>query len=190
VGKLGGPQLMMKGGVGSASAVLPSGHAAYRIGALAAVNALGDVYDETTGRIVAGARCPSGQGWFADDLAREWARDETGGIAPLFPGTNTTIAVVATDAPLSKAELATLAQMAHDGLARAICPVHTPYDGDTIFALSTAPHASDAGRGTSEMEVLLAGALAARTLARAIVKATRAATGLHGVPAARDLPNS
>jgi L-aminopeptidase/D-esterase-like protein len=187
VGKMGGPSLRMKGGLGSASAVLPSGH---RIGALAAVNALGDVYDEASGRIAAGARSPSGKGWLADELAAEWAHDEAVRVAPLFPGTNTTIALVASDAPLSKVELAKLAQMAHDGLARAIRPAHTPYDGDTVFALSTAPHppASGEGQGTPEMEVLLAGALAARTLSRAILKAVRAATGLPGVPAARDLP--
>ena len=183
VGKQGGPALAMKGGIGSASATLPDGHV---VGALAAVNAGGDVYDEATGRIVAGARSPTRRGWLADDLAAGMP----GPAAPsLRPGTNTTLAVVATDAPWCKADLAKLAQMAHDGLARAIRPAHTPMDGDVVFALSTARS------GTPQpppdgwpVALALAGALAAHTLARAVVKAVQAATGLHGVPAVRDLP--
>jgi len=185
VGKMGGPLLAVKGGIGSASARLPSGHL---LGALAAVNAAGDVYDEQTGRIVAGARSPTGSGWLAQDMA---------GIPPLgssdtppaVPGANTTLAVIATDAPLSKAALAKLAQMAHDGLARAIRPVHTPLDGDVVFALCTAadapPPPEDAGWPVT---LALAGAIAAQTLSRAVVKGVLAATGLHGIPAVRDLP--
>jgi L-aminopeptidase/D-esterase-like protein len=133
VGKLGGPALAMKGGLGSASAELSDGH---RIGALAAVNALGDIYDPATGRIVAGARASDGHGWLVDKQPRE--ESAMLGAEQRFPGAHTTLAVVATDAPFSKAELAKLAQMAHDGLALAIRPVHTPFDGDVIFALSTA----------------------------------------------------
>ncbi len=211
VGRMAGPNFAVKGGLGSASETLPDGHI---VGALVAVNALGDVYDPQTGRIVAGARNPIGQGWLAD--ARAATSPATGDAdaatppsesAPaVFPGAQTTIAVIATDAPFNKAELAKIAQMAHDGMARAIRPTHTPFDGDTVFALSTnrariqssAAEAADAeaadAAGSAGMAsaatlaLTFAGVAAANALARAIVKAVRAATGLHGVPAARDLP--
>lgn len=182
VGKLGGPQLAMKGGVGSASALLPDGRV---IGALVAVNAVGDIYDEATGRVVAGARSPQGTGWLVESLA---------GVDPgaTRPGANTTLAVIATDAPWGKAELAKLAQMAHDGLARAIRPVHTPLDGDVVFALSTAQpsNAAAALEPGWQLALALAGTIAAQTLSRAVVTAVLTATGLHGVPAVRDLPPS
>jgi L-aminopeptidase/D-esterase-like protein len=178
VGKLGGPLFAVKGGVGSASARLSDGHV---IAALVAVNAVGDVYDEWTGRIVAGARNPAGDGWLV-----EQSGVVAPGAAPTV-GTNTTLAVVATDAPWQKAELVRLAQMAHDGLARAIRPVHSPLDGDVVFALSTAGEGGPAAPGWP-IGLALAGALAAETLSRAVVKAVRATTTLHGVPALRDLP--
>ena len=121
----------------------------------------------------------------------------------LFPGAQTTIAVIATDAPFSKAELAKIAQMAHDGMALTIRPTHTPFDGDTVFALSTNrariqpttaadQGATDAGSigmaNSATLALTSAGVAAENALARAIVKAVRAATGLHGVPASRDLP--
>jgi len=182
VGKLGGPSLAMKGGIGSASARMASGHT---IGALVAVNALGDVYDES-GRIVAGARDPSGRGW----LAQQPRRGASAEARPPFPLTNTTIAVVATDLPLTKAELTRLAQMAHDGLARAIRPVHSPFDGDTVFALSLPQPGVplDPASAGAPLVLLSAGSVAAETLARAVVNAVRAASGLHGVPAVHDLP--
>ncbi|MFI5271948.1 MAG: P1 family peptidase [Ktedonobacterales bacterium] len=185
VGKLGGPALMVKGGLGSASATLPDGHT---IGALVAVNAAGDVYAPETGRIVAGARSPSGRGWLAaQPPAGRPPAPDTWPEAPA-PGTNTTLAVIATDAPWDKAELAKLAQMAHDGLALAIRPVHTPLDGDVVFALSTARDLPAPAQPGWQLALALAGALAAQTLARAVVKAVRAATGLHDVPAAGELP--
>lgn len=184
VGKAAGPAFATKGGIGSASAVLPSGHI---LGALVAVNAVGDVYDPDTARIIAGARAPDGSGWLA----------QPGPTAMPFsaqaPGTNTTLAIIATDAPWGKAELGKLAQMAHDGLARAIRPIHTPLDGDVVFALSTARASSDSSAQpctdatTWPVQLALTGEIAAQTLARAVVKAVRAATSLHGVPALRDL---
>ena len=219
VGKLAGPNFAVKGGLGSSSETLPDGHT---IGAIVAVNALGDVYDPQTGRIVAGARSPSGQGWLADmRLAPQPASGgaatpssqsaagpmpspdpqtpPTSAAAPMsptvFPGAQTTIAVIATDAPFSKAELAKIAQMAHDGMALAIRPTHTPFDGDTVFALSTnracVQPGGDSSAGMASATTLaltFAGVAAANALARAIIKAVRAATGLHGVPAVRDLP--
>ncbi len=189
VGKMAGPALAVKGGVGSASEQLPDGHI---IGALVAVNALGDIYDAETGRLLAGARSPSGQRWLADDIAaaRSGAQTQSLPAEPEqspFPGTQTTLALIATDAPFTKAELAKLAQMAHDGLALAIRPVHTPFDGDTVFALSTAKNAATAAPAGA-LPLALAGATAAQTLARAVAKAIRAATALHGVPALRDIP--
>lgn len=181
VGKLGGPQHAMKGGIGSASVSLPDGHT---IGALVAVNAVGDIYDEATGRIVAGARNLAGTGWFVDTSS-----GAMGDPTATRPGINTTLAVIATNAPWDKAELAKLAQMAHDGLARAIRPVHTPLDGDIVFVLSTSqPGASEPTCQPGwPMALALAGALAAQTLSHAVVKAVQAATGLHGVPAVRDI---
>lgn len=182
-GKMAGPALAIKSGVGSASEQLPDGH---MVGALVVVNALGDIYDTETGRLLAGARSPSGTGWLADDIASGQRGARQAASAPPFPGAQTTLAVIATDAPFTKAELAKLAQMAHDGLALAIRPVHTPFDGDVVFTLSTAPNAATLPPAGA-MPLALAGSTAVRVLARAIAKAIRAATGLHGIPAVRDL---
>jgi len=188
VGKLGGPARSMKGGVGSAAIVLPNGLV---VAALVAVNAVGDIIDPATGRVVAGVRNADGQG-LADAriLVRSGAlgrrdpdpdRKKPGADAAPRPGENTTIGVVATNAVLTKAEATKVAQMAHDGYARAISPVHTPGDGDTIFALAT-------GTLVGEANASLVGALAAEVMADAIVRAATQATGLPGIPAARDLP--
>jgi L-aminopeptidase/D-esterase-like protein len=98
--------------------------------------------------------------------------------ARLQAGMATTIGVIATDARLDKAQCCKLAGMAHDGLARCINPVHTPYDGDTLFALAT---------GAVPGNLTLIGALAAEVTARAVASAVFHATGLPGLPAARDL---
>jgi L-aminopeptidase/D-esterase-like protein len=95
-------------------------------------------------------------------------------------GANTTLGVVATNAHLTKAQATKVAQMAHDGFARAIVPSHTPGDGDTIFALAT-------GRREGDANISLIGALAADVMAEAIVRAVRQATSVAGIPAARDL---
>ena len=182
VGKMGGPALAVKGGIGSASVRLPDGHL---LAALVATNAAGDIYDEDTGRIVAGARSPSGAGWLATDRASappQPPRQSSPAPTPPSPSSPPT-------RPFAKAELAKLAQMAQDGLARAIRPVHTPLDGDLVFALSTAAQGeSPATTPGWQFQLAIAGALAATTLSRAVVKAVRAATTLHGVPALRDLP--
>jgi len=173
VGKLMGRDLAMKGGVGAASIALPDGLV---VAALVAVNAVGDVIDPATGRVIAGVRTPDGRA-LAD--ARELLRTGAVGAAPRV-GESTTIGVVATNATLTKAQVRKVAQMAHDGFARAIAPAHTPMDGDTIFALATGTLAGDASVG-------IVGALAADAVAQAIVRAVREATGLPGLPAARDL---
>ena len=172
VGKLMGPGRAMKAGLGSAAIVLPNGLV---VAALVAVNAIGDVIDPATGRVVAGLRTPDGRG-LAD--ARTVVR--LGGLTPPPVAENTTIGVVATNAILTKTQATKVAQMAHDGYARAISPVHTPGDGDVIFALAT-------GGWAREGDVAMVGALAAEVMADAIVRAARQATGIPGYPAARDL---
>ncbi|MDP8924861.1 MAG: P1 family peptidase [Chloroflexota bacterium] len=178
VGKLYGLAGAMKGGIGSASVALPD---STRIGALVAVNALGDVVDPDSNLVLAGARPPGATPaaslarYFA--LERELARRRGTGTT----GGNTTIGVVATDATLGPAQALRLAQAAHDGLALAVRPCHTPYDGDTFFALAT-------GRRPESAPPL--GALSAATtwvVARAIRAAILAARGLGGVPSASDL---
>jgi L-aminopeptidase/D-esterase-like protein len=172
VGKLMGSARAMKGGLGSSAIEVPGGLV---VAALAAVNAVGNVVDPATGRFIAGARTEDG-GSIAD--LRAWLRKgpATGGR----PLESTTLAVVATNARLTKAQATKVAQMAHDGYARAIYPAHLTSDGDTIFALATGGHAADA-------DVNRIGALAADATADAIVRAVRAARGIPGYPAARDL---
>jgi L-aminopeptidase/D-esterase-like protein len=156
----------MKGGVGSASCYVAGGAI---VGALAAVNSFGDVVDPRTGDFVAGARRPDGAGFVDTEVAL------LGGLPGVQqPLAHTTLGVVATDVALTKAQATKVAQMAHDGLARAIRPVHTPLDGDLVFALSL---------GDREGNVGVVGAVAARVLAQAVVRAVLKAKGLHGVPA-------
>lgn len=172
VGKLGGPGRAMKGGLGTALITLPGG---VQVAALMAVNAVGDVHDPETGALVAGVRGTDGREIAG---AREILRRPPPAAAP--DGENTTIGVVATNVALTQAELGIVARMAHDGLARAIRPAHTPADGDTIFALST-------GRRAGSISLLQVGALAADVTAEAIVRAVREADGIPGYPAVRDL---
>ena len=136
VGKIAGPSGSMPGGLGAWS----TEHGAYRVGALAVVNALGDVLDGS-GVIVAGARSP--EGVFLDTAALlQKSGGGAGEMAQVVAGTNTTLAVVATDAPLSRVDLGRVARMATNALARRISPVHTPFDGDVVFAVSTSERAA------------------------------------------------
>ena len=179
IGKLFGMAHAMKGGVGSAS--LSAG--GYTVGALVAVNALGDVLDPATGEPLAGARRADGHG------LRHSARSLAHGELPseLVAGAATTIGVVATDATLTRPQANRIATMAHDGLARSISPVHTMFDGDTLFALATGTaNAAAAGAGNA-VSVTVLGALAAEAVARAVLAAVRHASGLPGLPALRDL---
>ena len=173
VGKLRGMQRAMKGGIGVASVTLESG---LTVSAIVAVNALGDVVDPATGRVVAGVRTENGRE-LAD--ARKLLRERA--TSPGRPGQNTTIGVVITNARLTKSEVTKIAQMSQDGLARAIAPSHTPWDGDTMFSLAT-------GRFSGEADVLTVGALAADVTTEAILRAVRAARSVDGIPAAADLP--
>ena len=175
VGKiLGNRDRAMKAGLGTYAITLPNGLV---VAALVAVNAVGDIVDPTTGSVVAGVRTPDGKG-LAD--ARKLLRSpQPSGGAPA-PGANTTIAVVATNARLTKVQASRVALMADDGLARAINPAHTPADGDTVFALAT-------GQWQGQADVLTIGALAAEALSEAIVRAATQAAASGGLPSAREL---
>jgi L-aminopeptidase/D-esterase-like protein len=177
VGKILGPSQCMKSGVGTASLEIGAGVV---VGAIAAVNAFGDVIDPSTGMIIAGARSKDvgllhigAPGYFADTLQ---VMQTLIGRTVLGFGSrgNTVIGVVATNAKLDKEEANKVAQMAHDGLARTIRPAHTMLDGDTIFAIATGDHAAD---------VNIVGAYAAEVFAQAILRAVRAARPVAGIPA-------
>ena len=174
VGKLLGPGLATKCGLGSASVKIGKGIV---VGAIVAVNAFGDVVDPGTGAIVAGTRRPVVGGFV--DTARQMQGDLGQTILSLA---STTLAVVATDAYLTREEANKVAQMAHDGLARAIRPVHTMFDGDTVFALATG---APPKRG-SATDPSVVGTAAAEVVARAIVRAAGQAQSLGGIPAACD----
>jgi L-aminopeptidase/D-esterase-like protein len=173
----------MKGGIGSFAIELPGGLV---IAAIVAVNAAGNVMDPTTGQFIAGGRTEDGKR--IADLRAALRRDAAGaallsppgGLSPAAAIQNTTIGVVATNAVLTKAQATKLAQMTHDGYARAIYPAHLIVDGDAVFALATGTHS-----GTADLNRL--GALAADAMSEAIVRAVRAATGIPGYPAVRDL---
>lgn len=181
VGKLLGLAGATKSGVGTAGVRLGSG---LIVGALIAVNALGDVVDPATGEILAGLRPVragplrvGGRGPFADTLnVLQGAVGQT--VLRFASRGNTVIGVVATNGRLNKEQANKVAQMAHDGIARAVRPAHTMLDGDTLFAVST-------GRVRSDVNVI--GAWAAEVVARAIVRAVEEAHGAGGIPARREI---
>ncbi len=174
VGKLLGSVRAMKGGLGTASRRLPGGGT---VGAMVAVNAVGDVIDPSTGKILAGVRSRDGR----RIVGAKQALAEGEPLPRLLGGQSTTIGVIATDVRLDKAGATWVARMAHDGLARVINPVHTQYDGDTLFAVATGQEKE----GTTN--VTLIGAWAAEVVAEAVVAAIRSAKGVPGYPAAADL---
>ena len=171
LGKLQGMERAMKSGVGSASLKMPDG---LIVAALVVLNPLGDIIDPASGKVVAGVRTPDGKG-FSD--ARVIMRSN----APRANrGDNSTIGVVATNARLTKAQASYLAQLTDDGYSRAIWPVHTIVDGDTVFAVAT-------GSLPGEPDLIRLGALAADVMATAVLRAATQATGLPSLPAVRDL---
>ena len=175
VGKLFGMPYAMKGGIGTASVTVDG----VTVGALIAVNALGDVVDPAAGTPIAGARTEDGQ-QLRGSVAAALAGDKP---LALLAGANTTIGVVATDAPLTKAQCQRLAGAGHDGLARAIRPVHTMSDGDTLFALSTGM------AGALDFNVLctMAGEAVARACVNAVQSAQGVTTDTLALPSASDL---
>jgi L-aminopeptidase/D-esterase-like protein len=175
IGKMMGYGRAMKGGFGTASIRMANGLV---VGAMVAVNAVGDVYDHLSGKLIAGARTADGK-----QLADVMNLIRKGELPGMQQGSdNTTIGAVATNAELTKAQATKIAQMAHDGYARAIRPVHTPADGDTIFSLGT-------GKLKLPMDRWLGilGALAADVMAEAIVSAVQHAKSIPGFPALADL---
>jgi L-aminopeptidase/D-esterase-like protein len=171
VGKAAGLDFLMKGGLGSASV---QGQGGLVVGAIVVVNCLGDVRDTETGELLVGTLAADRKhlAGSVELLTRSAARPDS-----VFPS-NTTIAVVATNARLAKGQAQRVAIMAQDGLARAIEPAHTMFDGDTVFSLST---------GSLEADTSAVGALAARVLARAVARAVGNADRLHGVPCMKEL---
>lgn len=166
VGKIFGMEQAMKSGIGCFTIELPAG---VLVSALVAVNAIGDVRDPETGRLIAGARTARN----SMDLADTEAVMKRGGPRPETGRHNTTLAVIATNAKLSKVGASRLAQMANLGMARTIYPVNTSFDGDLCFALSL-------GKEMADLNAL--GVAAAEAVSRAIVHAVRSAPTLGGVP--------
>ena len=180
VGKLGGRERAMKAGIGSAEIRLQDG---VIVSALVAVNAVGDIIDPASGKVVAGLRTEDGKA-LADVrtqlTTRPAIRKSASGGDDATAIANTTLGIVATNATLTKTQVNRVAQIAHNGFAKAIVPVHTASDGDAIFAFATGTVAGNADAD------LIAWA-ASEAIAQAIVRAARAATSIPGYPAARDI---
>ena len=157
VGKMRGMKYAMKSGVGTWSMNIDK----VVIGALVAVNAVGDVVDPKGGEMIAGIRSGTTLGWMKKNSPRAAVKS------------NTVIGVVATNAKLTKSQATKVAQMAQDGLARVIRPAHTMFDGDTIFALAT---------GEQKADVSTVGAFAAEVMAEAILRAVKLAAPAGGLP--------
>ena len=168
VGKALGMDRAMKGGIGSASVELEGGLV---VGAIAAVNAFGDVRDPETNTTLAGPRLKDGTPGDTAYLLLEAA-------SRLRWGENTTLGIVATNARLGKPQAVKVAQMAHDGLARAVHPVHTTVDGDVVFAASA---------GSLEVATDIVGVWGARVMQQAIVRAVREAEGTAELPSVREV---
>jgi len=189
VGKLLGPAMATKTGLGTACLAGPGG---LLVGAVIAVNAFGDVRDPSSGAILAGTRNPAGG--FLDTTAVLTGQppgmagqppafsSDSGGSAGQSAGQNTTIGVVVTNAAFGKTGARKVAQMAHDGLALTISPVHTMYDGDTLFAISCGPDESKV-----QADLSAVGTLAARAVAGAVIRAALAAVAAGGLPASADI---
>ena len=170
VGKITGMDNCMKTGIGSYAVQIGD----LQIGAVVALNALGDVFDWRTGKKIAGLLKEDGSG-FRD--TQEFMKGNIDVVGNRFAG-NTTLGVVITNAEFRKPELCKIAGMAHDGFARSIRPVHTSADGDSIYAVSV-------GNVRADQDV--AGALAAEVVSEAITRAVKSAESAYGFPAAKDL---
>lgn len=172
VGKIAGMDTCMKTGIGSYAIRIGD----LKIGAVVAVNALGDIYDWNTGKKIAGLLTEDGKG-FRDTL--EYMAMDTAVRDNKFTG-NTTLGVVMTNASFSKSQLCKIAGMTHDGFARSIRPVHTTADGDSIYAVSV---------GDVQADQDLVGSLSAVVMSEAIKRAVYSADSAYGFKAAKDLNN-
>jgi L-aminopeptidase/D-esterase-like protein len=173
VGKFRGLKYACKGGCGTQSLQLPS---KIVVGALVVTNAVGNIFDAKTARTIAGVRRPDGGFFEFEETMADYLRD----TAPH----NTTIGIVATNVDLLHEQLIKVAQLAHDGLARSIRPVHMSTDGDTMFAASTA---RISGMRERERIVDIIGYAGARCVASAVVRSVRAARTLSNIPSCSDL---
>jgi L-aminopeptidase/D-esterase-like protein len=171
VGKLFSTDRAMKGGVGTSSIILPDGTG---VAALVVVNAFGDILDNLTGKIIAGARTGEGDLAFADTVGSL----KLGAIRKQFGIDNTTLAVVATNVQFSKKEATKVAQMAQGGLIKTVAPAHTTFDGDLVFAVSLGGVKGDINR---------IGVLGEFVVAEAIKRAVKKADGFGKLPAFRDI---
>ena len=173
VGKIRGPEYCMKGGIGSYSIELENGLV---VSALVAVNAFGDVYED--GKLIAGVLDDSKKKNLSTyDILKEGF--SKGG----FSIDNTTIGVVATNAKLTKAQCKKISQMSHDGYAKAIFPIHTPHDGDTIFTMST-------GEIEVEADLTLLGSLATEVVEKSIINAIKNAKSIQNIVSYKELQES
>jgi L-aminopeptidase/D-esterase-like protein len=171
VGKIFEISRAMKGGVGTSSIVMPDGLA---VASLVVVNAFGDIIDNVTGKIIAGARVAPDSVEFANTVESI----KKGVVKKQFGLVNTTLGVVATNAKFNKKEITKIAQMAQGGLIKTISPVHTTFDGDLVFALST---------GEFEADINLVGVLGEFVVAEAIKRAVKKADGFGILPAFKDI---
>ncbi len=170
VGKCGGADFAMKSGLGTYA--VRNGDLC--VGAIVAVNAMGDIYDIDTGKQLAGLRDEDGTGLrSSEEFIYEMEAQKAAGYAA-----NTTIGAIVTNAAFDKSKMGKIAAMAHNGFARTIRPVHTSNDGDSIYALSL---------GTVEANIDVVGTLASYVMGKAVGRAVRAAHGMCGFPAMRDL---
>lgn len=186
VGKFLGPQYRMKSGLGNSLVSLPEGS---KVGCVMAVNALGDVFDSRTGRHIAGAYDRQSKrfvGPFSEPANEPSTCPNGVGLC----GKNTTIGVVATDLELTKEECHRVAIMAMGGLARVIRPSFTPFDGDTVFVLSTGEYGQERVAHSGELRAALVaqvGMAAQEAVAAAIIDAVTSCKGVSGVPSIADL---
>lgn len=173
VGKIKGPEYLMKGGIGSHSIKLDNGIV---VAALIAVNAFGDIYED--GKVIAGV--------LNDDktqLLNTYEIMKKEFIKGGFSINNTTIGIVATNAKLTKSQCKKISQMAHDGYAKSIFPIHTPHDGDTIFTMST-------GEIDVDNDVTLLGSLATEVVQESIIKAIKNAQSVKNIISYNELNNN
>ena len=170
VGKIGGMETCMKTGIGSYAVQVGE----LQVGAVVALNALGDIFDHKTGKQVAGVLTEDKKGF---RNSAEIMRASTEVVENRFTG-NTTLGIIITNAAFAKSQLCKIAGMAHDGYARSIRPVHTSADGDSIYAVSV---------GDIKADQDLVGTLAAEVMSEAILRAVSSAESAYGYPAARDL---
>ena len=173
VGKVKGIDYVTKGGIGSYSIKLDNGIV---VSALIAVNAFGDIYED--GKVIAGVLSDG-----KNELLNTYEMMKQGVMKGGFSIDNTTIGVVATNAKLSKAQCKKISQMAHDGYAKAIFPIHTPHDGDTIFTMST-------GEIEVEADLTLLGSLAAEVVEKRIINAIKNAKSIKNIVSYNELKES